>query len=235
MVQLSKNDWTLFRALKRAKRATIEALSKDASLKTEAVLQSAYLLQTEGLAEVKETMETVYELTAEGVTYANKGLPERQVHDYLLINGPTLLTNLKSIFPAVSIAIGWLKRRGWAIIETANGDSVISPRAADELPEERILQDVRVGIHFTLNDVSVDRQVAELTLKELEKRNVVRAQQIVLREVVLTQAGEGTPLRASPAADYDIADLTSELIRTGAWRGRLKPYDVSAATLPLYP
>ena len=76
MVQLSKNDWTLFRALKRAKRATIEALSRDTSLKTEAVLQSAYLLQTEGLAEVKETIETVYELTAEGVTYADRGLPE---------------------------------------------------------------------------------------------------------------------------------------------------------------
>ena len=235
MVQLSKNDWTLFRALKRAKRATIEALSRDTSLKTEAVLQSAYLLQTEGLAEVKETIETVYDLTAEGVTYADKGLPERQVHDYLLINGPTLLTDLKSIFPAVSIAIGWLKRRGWAIIETANGDSVLSPRAADELPEERILQDVKVGIQFTLNDVSVERQVAEPTLKELEKRNVVRAQQIVAREVVLTQAGDETPLRASRAADYDVADLTSELIRTGAWRGRLKPYDVSAATLPLYP
>jgi len=235
MVQLSKNDWVLFRTLKRTKRATVEALAKDAGLKTETILQSAHLLETKELAKVKETIETVYELTAEGVAYAEKGLPERQVHDYLLINGPTMLTDLKSIFPAVPIVVGWLKRRGWAIIETANDDSILSPRAADELPEEQILQDVKIGIQFTLNDVSVERQVAERALKELEKRNVVRSHHIVAREVVLTQAGDETPLPAPPAADRDVADLTSELIRTGAWRGRLKSYDVRAATLRLYP
>jgi phenylalanyl-tRNA synthetase alpha chain len=235
MEQLSKNDWTLLRILKRAKRATVEALSKDAGLKTETVLQSAHLLQTSGLVQVRETIETVYELTAEGLTYAEKGLPERQVHDYLLINGPTRLTDVKRIFPAVSIAVGWLKRRRWASIESANGDSILSPREAEELPEERILQNVKAGVEFTLSDVSLEQKAAEMTLKELEKRNVVRARQIVSREVVLTQTGEETQLRAPPEADYDIADLTSELIRAGSWRGRLKPYDVRAATLPLYP
>jgi len=235
MMQLSKNDWTLLRTLKRAKRATVDVLSQTSGLKTEIVLQSAHVLQMQGLAHVEETVEPVYELTAEGTSYAENGLPERQVHDYLLINGPTRLTDLKNIFPAVAIAVGWLKRRGWAHIEPANGDSLLSPMEAEELPEERILQDIKAAIRFTLRDVSIERKVARKVLQGLEKRNVVRAHQIVSRAVILTKAGEQTPLRAPAAAEYDVADLTSELIRSGAWRGRLKPYDVKAATLPLYP
>jgi phenylalanyl-tRNA synthetase alpha chain len=235
MVQLSKNDWVLLRSLKRAKRATVETLSKDTALKTEAVLQSAYLLQTKGLAHVEENIHTSYELTEEGLTYAEKGLPERQVHDYLLINGPTRLSDLQRIFPAMPIAVGWLKRRGWAAIKTANGGSVLSPRTADELLEERILQDVKALKQFTLSDVSVEQHQAEHTLNELAKRNIVRAHEIVSREIILTRTGDETQLEAPRAVDRDIADLTSELIRTGAWRGRLKPYDVSADTLALYP
>ncbi|MGA7076040.1 MAG: phenylalanine--tRNA ligase subunit alpha [Halobacteriota archaeon] len=235
MVQLSHNDWVLLRSLRRAKRARVETLSKDTGLKIEAVLQSAYLLQTEELARVEENIDTSYELTEEGVTYAEKGLPERQVHDYLLINGPTPLNDLQSIFPAMPIAVGWLKRRGWAAIMTANGDSILSPRTADEVPEERILQDVKATKQFTLRDVSVEPQQAEHALKGLVKRNIVRARQIASREIILTHAGDETQLDAPRAADRDIADLTSELIRTGAWRGRLKPYDVRVDTLPLYP
>ncbi|MEI7826825.1 MAG: phenylalanine--tRNA ligase subunit alpha, partial [Euryarchaeota archaeon] len=235
MVQLSNNDWVLLRSLRRAKRARVDTLSKDTGLKIEAVLQSAYLLQTEGLARVEENIDTSYELTQEGAMYAKKGLPERQVHDYLLLNGPTPLNDLQSIFPTMPIAVGWLKRRGWATITTANGDSILSPRTADEVPEECILQDVKALKRFTMRDVSVEPQQAERALKELAKRNIVRARQIASREIILTQAGDETQLDAPRAADRDIADLTSELIRTGVWRGRLKPYDVRADTLPLYP
>lgn len=235
MVQLSRNDWVLLRSLKRLKKATAEALSKETGIKIEAVLQSAHVLQTEGLAEVAETTETIYELTGEGLSYAEQGLPERQVHDYLLINGPTRLSDLRKVFPAMSIAVGWLKRRGWASIQAANGDSIMKPRAADELPEELILRDVKAKNRFTLRDVSVDRQEAERSLKELSKRKIVKTHQISSREIMLTRAGAERRFEAPHVAGRDISDLTSELIRSGAWRGRLKRYDVRADTLPLYP
>ncbi|MGZ8875565.1 MAG: phenylalanine--tRNA ligase subunit alpha [Halobacteriota archaeon] len=234
MVQLSKNDRMLLRSLKRVKRGSVEALAKDTALRTEVVLQSAYLLQTQGLVHVEEDTRTSYELTDEGLTYAEKGLPERQVHDYLLINGSTSLSDLQGIFPSVQIAIGWLKRRGWAVIETVNGKSSLSPRPANELPEESVLQDVKVMKRFTLSDLSVKQQ-AESTLGELAKRNIVRIHKITSHEITLTRAGDDTQIEKLYAVDRDIADLTSELIISGAWRGRLKPYDVNADTLPLYP
>jgi phenylalanyl-tRNA synthetase alpha chain len=235
MVQLSRNDWVLFRSLKRLKKATAEALSQDTGIKVEAVLQSARVWQAEGRAEVAETTETVYELTGEGLKYAEQGLPERQVHDYLSIHGPTRLSDLHDIFPFMSIAVAWLKRRGWASIQTANGDSVLTPRAADELTEERILQDVRARRRFMLTDLSVGKQEAESSLKILSKRNLIKTHHVTSREIKLTPVGaEAEPVEPSVAV-RDIGDLTSELIRSGAWRGRLKRYDVRADTLPLYP
>ncbi|MGZ5538900.1 MAG: hypothetical protein ACXW02_01085 [Halobacteriota archaeon] len=65
MVQLSKNDRMLLRSLKRVKRGSVEALAKDTALRTEVVLQTAYLLQTQGLVHVEEDTRTSYELTDE--------------------------------------------------------------------------------------------------------------------------------------------------------------------------
>jgi phenylalanyl-tRNA synthetase alpha chain len=232
MVQLSGNDRVLFHSLSRINKATAEALSQDTGMKVEAVLQSARELQTKGLAKVSETTEIVYELTGEGLKYAEQGLPERQVHDYLSIRGPTRLSDLRDIFPAMSIAVAWLKRRGWASIQTANGDSMLTPRAAEELAEERILQDVKAKHQFTLRDLSVGKQEAEIALKNLAKRNLIKTHLATSRKIELTPVGAKTEVGD---ARVDISDLTSELIRSGAWRGRLKRYDVRADTLPLYP
>jgi phenylalanyl-tRNA synthetase alpha chain len=132
----------------------------------------------------------------------------------------------------MSIAVAWLKRRGWASIQTANGDSVLTPCAADVLAEERILKDVKARQQFTLRDLSVGKQEAEAALKSLSKRNLIKTHHVTSREIKLTPVGSKAEV-ATPRVD--ISDLTSELIRSGAWRGRLKRYDVRADTLPLYP
>src|SRR5674536_317077 len=64
-------------------------------------------------------------------------------------------------------AIGWLKRRGWAVIETVNGNSLLSPRPEDELTEERLLQDVKVMKRFTLRDLSVKQKQQSELLRNL--------------------------------------------------------------------
>jgi len=235
MERLSNNDWLVLQALKRSHRAKPEVLSKATGLKIEAVLQSAYLLQTYGFARVEEIADTEYELTNEGESYAEKGLPERQVHDYLLINGPTRVADLKDLFPAVSIAIGWLRRRNWAFLEKSDGDSVLLPRSADEAPEERVLRQVQYKLLFTKADVSVESHEAREALQELAKRNLIRARDTISREIVLTSSGEEISLPERSSVDRGITLLTSELIRTGTWRGRLKPYDVRAGATPLYP
>lgn len=236
MEELSENDLLVLRALKRVKKIPVEALAKEAGLKVEAALQSAYSLETCGFVQVSEVVDTVYELTDEGVSYAEKGLPERQVHDYLLIRGPTRLTGLKKLFPAVSIAIGWLKRRQWASFAKEDGESVLVPEAADEASEERLLEEVRYNPHFRLADVSLESHEAQHALHELIRRNLVRAHDITSREVVLT--GKGEDAAAQPeqySSGRDISALTSDMIRDGTWRGRLKPYDVRIDAAPLYP
>ena len=78
MEELSENDLLVMRALKRIKKTPVETLAQETGLKVEAALQSAYFLQTSSLAQVLERVDTVYELTDEGLSYAEKGLPERK-------------------------------------------------------------------------------------------------------------------------------------------------------------
>ncbi|MGZ4907683.1 MAG: phenylalanine--tRNA ligase subunit alpha [Halobacteriota archaeon] len=235
MEELSENDLLVLRALKRVKKMPVQALAKETGLKVEAALQSAYFLQTRGFAQVSEIVDTVYELTDEGASYAEKGLPERQVHDYLVIHGPTRLAGLKALFPAVSIAVGWLKRRRWASFTKEGGESLLVPETADEAPEERVLEQVRYKPHFRLADVSLESQEAQHALHELIRRNLVSAHDTTSREVVLTGEGEDTAQPEQYSNGRDISALTSDMIRDGTWRGRLKPYNVRIDTAPLYP
>ncbi len=236
MEELSEQHLLVLRALKRVKKMPIEALAKETGLKVEAALQSAYLLQTFGFAQVHEAVDTEYELTDEGLSYAEKGLPERQVHDYLLIHGPTRLAGLKSLFPAVSIAVGWLKRRGWASFTKEDGESLLVPETADEAPEERLLAEVQYKGHFRLEDVPLESGEARHVLHELIRRNLVTAHDITSREVLLTDKGEDSTAQPEQYPNgRDISALTSDMIREGTWRGRLKPYDVRIDTAPLYP
>ncbi|MDD1721189.1 MAG: phenylalanine--tRNA ligase subunit alpha [Euryarchaeota archaeon] len=235
MEELSKNDLLVLQTLKRFKKMPVETLAKETGLKFEAALQSAYFLHTYGFAQVIETVDTIYRLTDEGSSYAEKGLPERQVHDYLLIHGPTRLAGLKSLFPAVSVAIGWLKRRRWASFAKEDGESLLVPEAADEAPEERLLREVRYRPHFRLADVSLEPQEAQHALQELARRNLVRTHDTTAREVVLTGKGEDTAQFGQYSTGRDVSVLTSDMIRDGTWRDRLKPYDVQVDAAPLYP
>ncbi len=236
MEALSENDLLVLRALKRVKHVPVETLAEETGLKVEAALQSAYLLQTAGFAQVHEVVDTTCELTNEGLSYAEKGLPERQVHDYLLIHGPTRLTGLKRLFPAVSIAIGWLKRRGWASFAKEDGESLLVPETADEIPEERLLGEVRYKGHFRPADLSLELHEARHALHELVKRDLVRTHDTTSREVVLTSKGEASTAQHEQHLDgRGVTALTSDMIREGTWRGRLKPYDVRIDAAPLYP
>ncbi len=236
MEELSETELLVLRALKRLKKAPIETLAEETGLKVEAALQSAHLLQTYGLAIVREVVDTVYELTDEGFSYAEKGLPERQVHEYLLINGPTRLADLKKLFPAVSIAVGWLRRRNWTSFATKDGEPVLVPETADQVPEERLLAEVQFKAHFRLSDLSLTPDEARDALRQLIKRNLITAHDSTSREILLTDKGEESSAQPKRYRDRrDVSVLTSDMIREGTWRGRLKPYDVRIEAAPLYP
>lgn len=236
MVNLERNDWLILKALKHHKKAVPEVLSRVAGLKVEAVLQSACVLKEGGFADVQERMDFVYELTDEGRNYAERGLPERQVYDYLKINGPTKLSNLKKVFPAANIAIGWLKRRNWASITKIDNDSVLAPEMAAESIEEKLLNDVKFEKSFRIEDIfTLSPSDAVQAVELIVKRNLATSREIKSRNVVITSLGEKAEFKEEFEVERDVADLTPELIRTGGWKGRLKHYDVRAETAPIYP
>jgi phenylalanyl-tRNA synthetase alpha chain len=236
MVTLSRNDWLILKALKQYKKTIPEVVARATGLKVEGILQSAYVLKEAGFADIQEKVDFVYELTDEGRNYAEQGLPERQVYDYLTINGPTKLSDLKRIFPAVNIAIGWLKRRNWASITKIDNDSVLTPEPAPEAIEEKLLSDVKFEKSFRIDDIfTLPPADATQAVALLIKRHLATVREVKSRNIVITDLGEKAELKEEVEVERDIADLTPELIQTGAWKGRLKRYNVKAETSPIYP
>ncbi len=236
MVTLSRNDWLVLKALKQYKKAVPEVVARVTGLKVEAVLQSAYVLKEASFADIQEQIDFVYELTDEGRNYAEQGLLERQVHDYLTINGPTKLSDLKRIFPAVNIAIGWLKRRNWASITKIDNDSVLTPETAPEAIEEKLLSDVKFEKSFRIEDIfTLPPSEATQAVTLIITRHLATTREVKSRNIVITSLGEKAEFKEEFEVERDVTDLTPELIRTGAWKGRLKHYDVKAETSPIYP
>ena len=93
------------------------------------VMNAASWLQAKKLAMVKEYVKTVYSLDKEGRYFHEQGLPEKRVIRYLNEHGKKAsLGDLKEVLKPyeIPIAIGWVKRKGWAQISKENNETILT-------------------------------------------------------------------------------------------------------------
>ncbi len=201
-------------------------LAQISGLKVETVIQSAFMLQEKGLVDVLEQVIETYNLTSEGEEYARSGLPERQM--ILAISGPTSLEELKEkVSPKiVSIATGWLRRKGWANIEQGN---VIPLGKADIGDDEKAL------ISLSNGEVTSEQLgVASSIVQELIKRKLVNRNEKKLRTFRITADGEEL-VRDGITLEEEIAQITSEMIKSGEWKEKkFRPYDIHTSPRIIY-
>jgi len=81
----------------------------------EAVRASADSLGEQGHIQVLKSVDELFSLTEEGMHYAKEGLPERRLLKDIGAGKP--ISELKDI--AIKIGLGWLKKKGWAVIQVA--------------------------------------------------------------------------------------------------------------------
>ncbi|WP_370575792.1 phenylalanine--tRNA ligase subunit alpha, partial [Methanomethylovorans sp.] len=219
---LTINEKVVLMSLGKQGNLTPAELAQMSGLKVETVIQSAFMLQEKGLADVLEQVLETYNLTSEGEEYARCGLPERQM--IALLSGPTSLEELKGkVSPKmVGIATGWLRRKGWANIEQGN---VIPSGKADIGDDEKALANLSNG-KITLEELGVNNT----TLQDLMKRKLVSRNEEKLRSVVLTPAGQEL-VREGISLEEEVAQLTSEMLKSGEWKEKkFRPYNIH--TLP---
>lgn len=209
------------------KEATAKEIAVETGLKPEAVIQAAAMLADRGLALVRDEVEVEYVLTKEGRKYADEGLPERKVHDALPADGMPL-SDIKKQFEqgTISIAMGWLRQKGWAKFEKRDGETFLIPLIAAPSADEKALE--AIVLHKPAKDI--DRNA----IKDLVKRNLVQTVEVKEKFVRATDAGLQIKEMGIEIAE-EIAQLTPELIASGGWQGKtFRKFDVGAPVLLEY-
>jgi phenylalanyl-tRNA synthetase alpha chain len=219
---LTPNEKQVLLAMGDLETTDPKELSAASCLSVEAAMQSAFLLEEKGLLQVSEFTTEKYNLTKEGEEYVSSGLPERQVIEK--VTSPTAIDAVKDEFgpKLIGIALGWMRKKGWAKIEDSNlvpGD--IPPQGDDE----EALAGLNAG---TLTAISKGVK------KDLVKRNLIDVSEDKTRTITITEQG-AVIFQAGITLEEEVAQLTSDLIRTGSWKDKhLRAYNIDAPVQPVY-
>jgi phenylalanyl-tRNA synthetase alpha chain len=186
-------------------------------------------LSQKGLVSISSRETKYIQLTREGEYHAGKGLPERRLVKIILEKGGVLqLEEARKAYPDeafFTIALGWLRRKGWGIVKAIDGAPHI---IVEKEPPEGVDENV-VRVLASQGPLDVSLLNAE-GVRLLSSRGLVRVEEKVERLISLTEAGRLVELKVA------VTQLSPELLRSGAWRSvELKPYDVTADVEPVHP
>jgi len=237
MVELRENEQKTMLALQELNgKGTVDQAVESSGLAHAAVMRAALTLKTKKLITLQEQKQRVVTLNKEGRQHAEKGLPERRLISALIKLGgeapveETVETaDLEKEF--VIIALGWLHRKGWALLEkktrTLKMTKKIIPKGADE----ELLSLLRQK--GTLTVQSLDKELQE-AVSILKGRKLAETEEKTIRELELTEAGWQLVKRGLEIVE-EVSQLTPELIMSGKWRKtKLRRFDVTVAGPTLF-
>ncbi len=134
----------------------------------------------------------------------------------------------------VQLAIGWLKRKGWATISKEEGQTIIKitdkgKGALDSKGfDEKLIEKLKGG---ELSEEELDKDVVK---KLMSRKDIVKERSSVLRTMTLTDLGKEI---AEMPLDFkeQISQLSPELLQTGKWKEvEMRRYDVEMFAPSVY-
>src|SRR5205809_1417627 len=195
------------------------------------VMNAASWLQAKSLVTMKERVVHSYRLARPEV--ARRQLPERKALKAAIEAGGRievgrLRAACKFDDADLAVALGWLRRKGWAEVSKGPGGSFVvvtnEGRAAANAkgPDEVLLSRLAKG---ELAEDSIDpRLVRDLK----SRRELVKERESIRREIALTAAGQKV-LAAGIELKEEVAQPTTDLLRSGKWRNvDFRRYDPKA-------
>ncbi len=237
--QLSYFEKKVLRALKELGEASPEQILAASGLgQLVEVMNASSWLQAKGLVRIEETISKSYAMKDPAV--AARVLPERAAIE-VLAKGPGgkgTMADLKRSGrlkdEEVSIALGWIKKKGWGEISkhgpdtiialTEKGKEALTAKGEDELLIERLSKG-------EIGEADAKKEVVDW-LKQ--RRDFLDERHKVSREVSLTDDGARIA-SLDIRIKEEVAQLTPELIQTGKWREvEVRKYDVRAFAPTVY-
>ncbi len=198
------------------------------------VLRAAGGPERHGFVTLQESTETTHTASKEAKRFVEIGLPERRAVAAIDAAGGSLpmgelATAAGLDGQEVKVAIGWLKRKGWADI--AQGKLSLKGGVPAPGADEKILTDlVELG----------DGNIRASTFGSLIERGLVQKQERTIRNLALTESGQALAATLDISADArEINQITPELI--AKWEEMspeeranvsLRPFDFDVAVAP---
>jgi phenylalanyl-tRNA synthetase alpha chain len=208
-----------------------QTIAEDLGMKVEAVRASADALGEQGLVKVTKSVDEVFTLTEEGLKYAREGLPERRLLQAIGIG--LAMSELKD--PSFKIGLGWLKKKGWAVIQ---GGEIRPIGSAEKSKDEEALEALQQG-------PKAGSELDGKALAMLKSRGLVVSSTSKSWRYEITPKGIEAASELSTTSAEPISFPTTGMIKSGEWDGNcvryndklysVRPYDVTLAADRTYP
>src|SRR5438309_202738 len=219
--ELSYLEKKVLLALQKRKKASPEELKAAGKFRELVeVMNAASWLQAKGLVTMKERVVHTYRLARPEV--ARRQLPERRALAALARGSGRLpVSKLQKACKfddgQLAVALGWLRRKGWAEVSKDSTGAVVAMTAAgraagkEKGPDELLL--ARLAKEELPEDAIDPRLIRDLK----SRRDLVKERESVRREITLTPAGEKI-VAAGLELKEEVAQPTTDLLRAGKWR-----------------
>ena len=222
-------------------KGDIAEVAGRAALEQATAMRAALALERLGLIEVEERRQTLATATEEGSAYARDGLPERRMLRSLLELGPCAPEEAAGSAglteKQMQIALGWLRRKGWAVFIKQAGRTMLAPTRDGEAAAMKKQADEELLELLASGSIEVEKLPGDLRseLDALTRRGLVEVAQRMQRRLSLTELGERA-LALGLELVEEVSELTRELLVSGRWREvRFRRYDVTAPGPRLVP
>jgi phenylalanyl-tRNA synthetase alpha chain len=232
--ELSPLERRVLIVLRDVKKLSPEEIARKGSFKELVeVMNAASWLQSKRLVTVKESLMRFYTLAKK--QYASKLLPERralkELRKFRTSDLDNFKKNSKLTDKEFKIALGWMKRKGWAQISKEHDRSIIQitdkglDSAVDKGADELLLQ--RIGLDELSEDGLSDQEKNAVKLLKT-RQEIIHEREAVQREVELTELGAEVAQNVVEIKE-EVSQLTPEHLQSDRWRNlSFRKYDVNA-------
>jgi len=238
MVELRENEYkTLLTIEKLGGKASVEQIMNESGLPDATIMRAALTLEGKKLVEILEREQTIICFNDEGKLHAKRGLPERLLIKALIkLGGKSSITKIvekaKLERQFVPIALGWLRRKNWAALDTNTNMLQLLEEPEKEGADEKLLKLLNQEGQVIGEDLSPELQSA---VKMLKRRKLLEIDEKTKRIIEITEAG-WKRIKKGIRVITEVTQLTPELIITGKWRkAELTKFDVTAPGPAVYP
>jgi phenylalanyl-tRNA synthetase alpha chain len=225
---LSLHEKKVLLALEKSREEDIQTVAENAGIDEVAVMRAALWLSSKNLAEIREKTKKTVSLTKEG-NALTEGLPEREILR-VAENG----TFLDELDLKGGIALGWLRKRGWAEITKKNGRNFLKITKKGQEFRNKKTEDEK--FLKKLKDTPINyKEIPEDVLKILQTRKAVKIKEKIQRSVVLTDKGM-QELEKGITLTKEISQLSPQMIANHTWKeSEFKRFNIKTAVKETYP